>query len=207
VSEYTVIYAVDFDGTLCESKYPGIGAPNTKLIEHLIKKRSHGAKIILWTCRVDERLQEAVDWCKEHGLEFDAVNDNLPEMIEKYGNNTRKIHATCYIDDLAVDKEKYGIPFKANEISSEIKELVEKYPIGSLWEFRTDMFTIPVRITEHRGKPHGIDMNVKNVSSIPPLQHYQCCREIEWFEDKLFNIDERILEKIVNPIERKINLD
>jgi hypothetical protein len=111
LSEFVPIYAVDFDGTLCESQWPGIGAPNIKLIEHLIKRRSQGAKLILWTCRVDERLQESIDWCKEHGLEFDAVNDNLPEMIEKYGNNTRKILATCYIDDLAVDKEKYGIPF------------------------------------------------------------------------------------------------
>lgn len=35
---YTV-YAVDFDGTLCESTYPGIGAPNMGLILHLIKRR------------------------------------------------------------------------------------------------------------------------------------------------------------------------
>ena len=78
---YTV-YAVDFDGTLCESVYPGIGEPNIALINHLIKRRADGNKVILWTCRCGDRLQEAVAWCKGHGLEFDAVNENLPELIE-----------------------------------------------------------------------------------------------------------------------------
>lgn len=105
------IYAVDFDGTLCESQWPGIGAPNVKLIEHLIRGREAGDKVILWTCRIGDRLQEAVDWCKGYGLEFDAVNDNIPENIEKYGNNTQKIYASCYIDDLAADKREFGIPY------------------------------------------------------------------------------------------------
>ena len=109
------IYAVDFDGTLCESQWPGIGAPNMKLIQHLIQRRQEGCKVILWTCRIEDRLQEAVEWCKQHGLQFDAVNDNLPENIEKYGSNCRKVYATCYIDDLAMDKEKYGLPYKESK--------------------------------------------------------------------------------------------
>ena len=39
------------------------------------------------------------DWCREQNLEFDAVNDNLPEIIELYGNNSRKITCDYYIDD------------------------------------------------------------------------------------------------------------
>ena len=35
-------------------------------------------------------------------LEFDAVTDNLPEIIEQYGNNSRKITCDYYIDDKAV---------------------------------------------------------------------------------------------------------
>lgn len=114
--KYT-IYAVDFDGTLCESIFPGIGAPNIALINHLKKRRKQGNKLILWTCRVGERLQEAVEWCKSHGLEFDAVNENLPEMIEHWGNETRKVFADVYIDDKAVNKPKYNIPFKAGKES------------------------------------------------------------------------------------------
>lgn len=63
--KYT-IYAVDFDGTLCENIFPGIGSPNIALINHLIKRREQGNKIILWTCRVNEWLQEAVEWCRQH---------------------------------------------------------------------------------------------------------------------------------------------
>ena len=75
------IIAVDFDGTLCVNKYPEIGDPNEELIAYLKKRQANGEKLILWTNRVDDRLDEAVKWCAEHGLMFDAVNDNLPESI------------------------------------------------------------------------------------------------------------------------------
>ena len=112
--KYTV-YAVDFDGTLCESIYPGIGAPNTALIKHLIKRRKQGNKIILWTCRSGENLKAAVDWCREHDLEFDDVNENLPELIELFGNDYRKVGADIYIDDKAVNKPEYHVPYKPKE--------------------------------------------------------------------------------------------
>lgn len=107
------IYAVDFDGTLCESVWPGIGSPNTALINHLITRRNEGNKIVLWTCRCGNRLEEAVSWCQGFDLEFDAVNENLPEMVEFYGNDSRKIFADVYIDDKAKIKARYCIPFKA----------------------------------------------------------------------------------------------
>ena len=37
--------------------------------------------------------------CKGLDIEFDAVNDNLPEIIEFYGNNSRKVTCGYYIDD------------------------------------------------------------------------------------------------------------
>lgn len=110
-----MIYAVDFDGTLCEDQFPAIGKPNTSLIEYLARKRIEGDKLILWTCRVGERLQEAVRWCREYGLEFDAVNENLPEMIKKYGADCRKVFADIYIEDRAVSNAVYNIPYHADE--------------------------------------------------------------------------------------------
>ena len=68
------IYAVDFDGTLCENRFPDIGIPNTKLIEWLIQKKAEGDKLILWTNRVGRYLDNAVRWCVDQGLEFDTVN-------------------------------------------------------------------------------------------------------------------------------------
>lgn len=93
------IYAVDFDGTLCENKFPQIGEPIQKVIDFCIGKRAEGDKIILWTCRVGERLKEAVNWCNERGLFFHAVNENLPEIIMAFSGDCRKIFADHYIDD------------------------------------------------------------------------------------------------------------
>lgn len=93
------IIAVDFDGTLCENKWPEIGEPNEELIEYLKDRQKVGDKLILWTCRAEELLKEAVYWCLDKELVFDAVNENLPETIKWMGGDTRKIFADEYIDD------------------------------------------------------------------------------------------------------------
>ena len=93
------IIAVDFDGTLCENNWPGIGSPNEELLDYLRNRKKDGDKLILWTCRVGDMLQKAVEWCEERNLAFDAVNENLPEIIENFGSDTRKIFANEYIDD------------------------------------------------------------------------------------------------------------
>lgn len=108
------IIAVDFDGTLCENQWPEIGAANEKLIARLKNlKEKEGVRLILWTNRVDDKLEAAVNWCKEQGLEFDAVNDNLPEIIEEFGSNCRKIFANRYIDDRA--DRSFDLPFTAEK--------------------------------------------------------------------------------------------
>lgn len=89
------IYAVDFDGTLNTSEYPELGEPNVELFHFLIQRQQSGDKIILWTCREGKLLQEAVIYCRANGLEFDAINDNIPENK----NNCRKVYADYYIDD------------------------------------------------------------------------------------------------------------
>ncbi len=109
------IYAVDFDGTLCENKFPDIGVPNEKLIRWLIEKQKQGDKIILWTNRVGPYLEKAVKWCSERQLYFDAVNENIPEIIEFYKHilngfpASPKVTADVFIDDAAC---REGLPFK-----------------------------------------------------------------------------------------------
>ena len=85
-----MIYAVDFDFTLCNSNYPELGEPIHSVMDFCKHKQKEGHKLILWTCRSNEYLKQAVEWCEGNGLIFDAVNDNLPELNEKYGNNSRK---------------------------------------------------------------------------------------------------------------------
>lgn len=96
------IIAVDFDGTLCEAAYPGIGEMNDDLIEALRLFQDAGARVILWTNRCGARLDDAVLACEMRGLEFDAVNANLPGMVRFFGSDTRKIFADIYIDDRAM---------------------------------------------------------------------------------------------------------
>ena len=77
------VIAVDFDGTICRSKWPDIGEANNGLIEWLKACRENGDKLILYTCREGDMLRAALMWCIARGLEFDAVNDNLPERIQQ----------------------------------------------------------------------------------------------------------------------------
>jgi hypothetical protein len=102
------ILAVDFDGTLFEGSYPEKGEPKLDIIEKVKEFKKYGSEIILWTCREAKPLEEAIERCKEHGLEFDAINENTPSelayMKEKYDNEgeifaTRKIYADFYLDD------------------------------------------------------------------------------------------------------------
>lgn len=97
-----MILAVDFDGTLSFGKWPEVGPANTGLIEFLNNRKSLGDKLILWTCRSGDALVRAVNWCVEQGISFDAINDNLPEIVELYGSNSRKISCDYYIDDRAL---------------------------------------------------------------------------------------------------------
>jgi len=101
--------AVDFDGTLCEHAFPGIGKQNEhqkELMVKLIQMRKEGHKLILWTNRGDNEdypvLTEAINWCKEKGLEFDAINRNLAGQ-KKLSGYSPKVMADIYIDDLAVN--------------------------------------------------------------------------------------------------------
>ena len=94
--------AIDFDGCLCEWAWPEIGAPHMDVINAAIREQNSGTALILWTCRVGSLLESAVEWCSSYGLEFDAVNANLPERIAAYRNDCRKVYADEYWDDAAV---------------------------------------------------------------------------------------------------------
>lgn len=127
-----MVIAVDFDGTLCESTWPGIGDPNTELIKVLKKRRAGGDKVVLWTCRDGDKLQEAIAWCKDQGLEFDAVNDNLQELKEYWGNNPRKIFADEYWDDKARIKCYVNWNFKEYTDEKFNKNFIEVFPAYSI---------------------------------------------------------------------------
>ena len=90
--------AVDFDGTIVEHKYPAIGKELLFAFETLRELQKQKHRLILWTYRSGKELDEAVDFCKEKGIEFYAVNSNYPEEIFD-DSISRKIDADVYIDD------------------------------------------------------------------------------------------------------------
>lgn len=91
-----MIYAVDFDGTICINN-----KPNITLINFLIEKSMQGHILILNTCRTGQRLKDAIVFCKKYNLLFTTVNENCPQVINILKANPRKIYADIYIDDKA----------------------------------------------------------------------------------------------------------
>lgn len=131
-SELPKIIAVDFDGTLCTDCFPSIGVANLNLIANLIIQQEEGVKLILWTSRTNnfdpgdgdkiDMLDEAVKWCSNLGLEFDAVNDNIQEVKDLTGDNTRKVYADLYIDDKSCD-----VPFASRFGYMDLINLVKSW--------------------------------------------------------------------------------
>lgn len=90
------IIAVDFDGTIVKHDFPDIGKLKPGAKEALQNLHSKGIKIIIWTCRDGEYLEEMERFLKAEGIPFDAVNENLPSLGFK---TSQKIYADLYIDD------------------------------------------------------------------------------------------------------------
>lgn len=98
-----MIIAVDFDGVLCENKFPEIGPPQYDVISAVREMMDRGHEVVLWTSRNGQELEDAVKWCHDRGLHFCAVNEPAPSNAEAYEGvyqvPTRKIYADVYIDD------------------------------------------------------------------------------------------------------------
>ena len=92
--------AVDFDGTIVTHEYPKIGTEIPFAIETLKMLIRDHHRLILWSVREGHLLQEAVDWCRERGVEFWAVNKDYPEeSLENNNHFSRKLKADYFIDD------------------------------------------------------------------------------------------------------------
>lgn len=92
--------AVDFDGTIVRHRYPAIGEEilfATQTLKKLIEERH---QLILWSVREGHLLDEAVEWCRERGVEFYAVNRDFPEEdVTLNQHYSRKLKVDMFIDD------------------------------------------------------------------------------------------------------------
>ncbi len=126
-----MIIAVDFDGTIVTHEYPKIGKEIPFAITTLKRLQDDFQHLlILWTVREGLELQEAVEFCKQRGLEFYAVNSNYPDIIPN-DLQPRKLKADLFIDDRnlgglpdwgvvfqMISTEKHLVPY-SNELSNE----------------------------------------------------------------------------------------
>ena len=100
--------AVDFDGTIVEHEYPKIGEERPFATDALKMLIADHHRLILWTVREGELLDEAVEWCRKRGVEFWAINRDYPEEHGVHSNNhfSRKLKVDLWIDDRNIG----GIP-------------------------------------------------------------------------------------------------
>ncbi len=104
-----MIIAIDFDGTIVDHQFPEIGGEAPEVFDWLKQFQKAGAKLILWTMRSDGSkqgglLSDAVEFCRQHGVEFWGVNEN-PE--QQSWTTSPKCYANVYIDDAA-----FGCPLR-----------------------------------------------------------------------------------------------
>lgn len=100
------IICIDFDGTVVTHDYPEIGKPLAfagSVLQDLVK---HGHKLILWTMRSGEHLDQAVAWFTERNIPLFGVNQN-PEQSE--WTDSPKAYAQIYIDDAALGCPTTGL--------------------------------------------------------------------------------------------------
>ncbi len=90
--------AIDFDGTIVEDAYPGIGKPMLFAFETMKELQKQQHQLILWTYRSGDELNAAVEFCRENGIEFYAINRSFPEEVYDPAFS-RKIHAHIFVDD------------------------------------------------------------------------------------------------------------
>lgn len=132
--------AVDFDGTIVENRYPEIGRELPFATESLRMLAAEGHRLVLWTCREGELLDEVLAWCRERGVEFWAVNRDYPE--ETQDNNprwTRKLKADLFIDDRNVGGlPDWGVIYqkitqKRGSEVTQISQKTQKFWLRRLW--------------------------------------------------------------------------
>lgn len=95
---------VDFDGTMVCHRFPYIGFENKPCVDVLKKWSDNGVGIILDTMRDGKELEDAVQWCKEKGIELYGIGK---EPFQDEWTKSPKAYGV-----LSVDDRNLGVPLK-----------------------------------------------------------------------------------------------
>lgn len=136
-----MVIAVDFDGTIVQHQYPKIGPEIPFATETLRMLINDGHQLILWSVREGHLLKEAVDWCRERGVEFYAVNKDFYEEDESKNKVfSRKLKADLFIDDRNIG----GLP-----------------DWGTIYRMITEKKTLEELLLEELGQEHPLQSKRK----------------------------------------------
>lgn len=126
-----MIIAVDFDGTIVEHRYPNIGNELPFATSTLRMLANDRHRLILWTVRRGKLLQEAVEWCRERGVEFYAVNKNFPEEQPEGDDCFGKINADVFIDDCNLGGiPDWGVIYKMISEKKQWSDIYKNQPVA-----------------------------------------------------------------------------
>lgn len=115
------VLAIDFDGTICEESFPEVGKLKEGADVYINMLYDQGYHIVINTCRSGKYEGMAHEFLKKAGIRYHYINNNMPYLIEEYGQDCRKISADIYIDN----KSLFGIPKTWEEIYYQITKLRE----------------------------------------------------------------------------------
>lgn len=90
--------AIDFDGTCVTHEFPHIGKDigAIPVLKELTEKKH---KLILFTIRSGETLDDAKKWFEENGIPLFGANKN---PIQWKFSKSQKVYANLYIDDSSI---------------------------------------------------------------------------------------------------------
>jgi hypothetical protein len=106
-NKHKAIIAMDFDNCLAIiGTFPTIIGlkPGAKAaMEELFRKNYY---VIVWTCREGLNLNSAKQFLLANGVPFHQINTHHPELVQRFGTDTRKICADIYVDDKNLEAHK-----------------------------------------------------------------------------------------------------
>ncbi|MFA6971405.1 MAG: hypothetical protein WC208_08400 [Gallionella sp.] len=130
---YGFTLAIDFDGTICEHKFPAIGEPKRSVKRVMKALHDAGCKIIIYSCRCNPSLpdfpkyqDEMEAWLKEQELPYDEIWKGIGKPIAHVYIDDRGIPFTGWADALNMVINLAKMPDKLKEDENAIQPVQEK---------------------------------------------------------------------------------
>lgn len=211
-----LIISVDFDGVIVVENYPDIGNLMTGAKETINKWYNQGHTILINTCRAGVFLERCKDFLYANSIMFHHLNENPPELIKRYGMDTRKLSADIYIDDRNMggfrgwkhaDKYVHWMAYRKPLViaivgeSGSGKSTLAEYIRNTFGIHLIQSYTTrPRRTPDEDGHTFISDEEFDTFDDMIAFtefgKHRYCCRESDVKEENTYVIDEHGLQML-----------